>query len=111
MRKTSKRILANAHAGISDVARGREYHQLRAALVDVVLRTVGRNPRRLRDDLDVGLERIDAATQVVGLHFDDQPGFAVVERRRLLFADLEPLDLRTLMVSPEHQPVWRFTRI
>src|SRR5215471_21500856 len=111
MWKAAERILAHAYAGIRNISRRREHNQLGAALVDVMLRAGGGHTRRLRDDLNVLLERIRAAAKVIGLRLDDEPGLAIGERGCLLLAHFEPPRLGWRLPAPEQQPVGGLLRV
>src|SRR5579864_2998202 len=105
MRKAAKRVFARAHPGIGYVPRRSEYHQLGTTLVDVVLRAVGGDARRLRDDFDFARDGVHAAAQVVRLGFYHQLCLAVMKRGRLLFAYRKRPHLRGQMAAPEHEAV------
>jgi hypothetical protein len=65
----------------------------------------------LSDDLNIRLDRIGAAPQIVRFRFDNEPCLAVAQCRRLLLAGLESLDLRRFVAAPEHQAMRCFMEL
>ena len=82
-------IVRYANAGLSPTAAQVESHQFCAALIDVVLESVGNNRGRPRDDLHVLRKLGRRATQIVRTGSHNQVGSAFFQKGSLPFARAE----------------------
>ena len=87
-------------ASVHDPA-GRHHRQFHAALIDVVLRVVGRHARRRQHTFTSADAVSVCAREVVGDRLHHDPRVAFLQIRRLVLAGLERHGLRRLIAPPD----------
>ncbi len=110
-RKAAESTGPHLHARLAPVAGNGERHQLAAALVDVMLRFIHRQPRRFQHHIQVERRADSPAQKIVRLRLHDQRGLPCLERWRLLLARRKTNRVSRFVQPHEKQPVRRIVQL